>query len=76
MTLADPHSSLADHSSFIDYLMGLAGLSRMVQALAAGGDGDRVVEGAGADDLVHVLLGIASIGSAVETLAEPPGTSQ
>ena len=51
--------------------MGLAGLARVVHALAAdGADVDRAVRYA--DDFVHVLLGIASLGDAIEALAGDP----
>ena len=42
MTLTDPRDALAEQSSFISYLVGLAGLARVVHALAA--DGDRRVD--------------------------------
>jgi hypothetical protein len=70
MTLTDPREALADQSSFIDYLVGLAGLARMVHTLAA--DGEAHSEPArDSADFVHVLLGIASLGSSIERLAEP-----
>ncbi len=72
MTLTDPREALAEQSSFIGYLMGLASLSQVVHALA---DGDRRADpSADADDLVHVLLGVARIGEAIKRLAEtaPP----
>ena len=69
MTLTDPREALADQSSFISYLIGLAGLARVVHALAA--DGDRRADPSrDADDFVHVLLGLASLGDAIERLAE------
>jgi|1186.fasta_scaffold11850_4 hypothetical protein len=68
MTLTDPREALADQSDFIGYLVGLAGVARMVHTLAA--DGDRRAEGPrDADDFVHVLLGLASIGAAIERFA-------
>ena len=66
MTLTDPVAALADDCSFISYLTGLAGLGRLVHAVA---DPDRTGAGA-ADDFVHLLLGIASLGSSIEALAE------
>lgn len=68
MTLTDPREALAQQSTFISYLMGVAGLSRVVHALA---DGDHSAERPdNADDFVDVLLGIASLGDAVDRLAE------
>jgi hypothetical protein len=68
MTLADPREALADQSDFIGYLVGLAGLARVVHTLAA--DGDRRAGGPrDPGDFVHVLLGLASIGAAIERFA-------
>jgi len=68
MTLTDPREALADQSNFIGYLVALAGVARVVHALAA--DGDRRAGGPrDSDDFVHVLLGLASIGAAIERLA-------
>jgi hypothetical protein len=69
MTLTDPRDALADQSDFIGYLLGLAGLARVVHTLAddGGGRGGGLRE---ADDFVHVLLGFASIGAAIERLAD------
>ncbi|MGH3552402.1 MAG: hypothetical protein ACRDT5_07385, partial [Mycobacterium sp.] len=68
MTLTDPRDTLADQSNFIGYLLGLAGLARVVHALAA--DGDRRSEPPrDSDDFVHVLLGVASLGEAIQRLA-------
>jgi hypothetical protein len=68
MTLTDPREALADQSDFIGYLVGLTGLARMVHALAADGEGH--AEGPrDPDDFVHVLLGLASTGAAIERLA-------
>ena len=65
MTLTDPREALADQSSFIGYLVGLAGLARVVHTLAA--DGDRRSDPPrDSDDFVHVLLGLASLGEAIE----------
>ncbi len=66
MTLTDPVAALADDCSFIGYLTGLAGLGRLVHAVAGP---DPHTTGA-CDDFVHLLLGIASLGSAIEALAE------
>jgi hypothetical protein len=69
MTLIDPCDALAEQSNFIGYLMGLAGLAQVVHQLA---DGDRRAEPpSDADDFVHVLLGIASLGHGIGQLAQP-----
>jgi len=70
MTLTDPRQAFADQSSFIDYLVGLAGLARVVHTLAADG-APRSEPPRDSDDFVHVLLGLASVGAAIERLAEP-----
>ncbi|OBA60256.1 hypothetical protein A5647_14925 [Mycobacterium sp. 1100029.7] len=70
MTLTDPREALADQSSFIDYLLGLAGAARVVRTLA---DDDRRAGLPGhADDFVYALLGLASAGAAVDRLAGFP----
>jgi hypothetical protein len=70
MTLTDPRDGLAEQSSFVGYLLGLAGLARMVHALASGAS---ITPNAprDADDVVYVLLGVASLGHAIERIAEP-----
>jgi hypothetical protein len=68
MTLTDPREALADQSEFVGYLVGLAGVSQLVQTLAADG-GRRAGGPRDSDDFVHVLLGLASIGAAIERLA-------
>jgi hypothetical protein len=67
--LTDPRPALAEQSSFIGYLLGLAGLARAVRVLAADGhsQADTPRE---ADDFGYLLLGIASVGGAIERLAE------
>lgn len=67
--LTDPREALAEQSNFIGYLVGLAGLDRVVHALAAD-DHRRADTPREADDLVHVLLALASLGEAIERLAE------
>lgn len=68
MTLTDPREALAEQSHFIGYLVGLAGLGQVIRALAddrhhrAGGSHDP-------DDFVHALLGLASVGGAIERIA-------
>lgn len=74
MTLTDPRQALADQSTFIDYLLALAGLAQAVRSL---GDqrGDRAQPDCAPDDFVHLLLGIASLGATIERLgatATPP----
>jgi hypothetical protein len=72
MTLTDPCDALAEQSSFIGYLTGLASVSRMVHALA---DHDRQTGPLGdADDLVSVLLGLASLGDTIQRLISPVAT--
>jgi hypothetical protein len=68
VTLTDPREALADQSSFIDYLVGLAGLARVVHTLAADSD-HRPASPRDSDDFVHVLLGFASLGEAIEGIA-------
>ncbi|MGB9226449.1 hypothetical protein [Mycobacterium sp.] len=68
MTLTDPRDALADQSNFIGYLLGLAGLARVVRTLAADG-APRSGPPPDSDDFVHVLLGLASLGEAIERLA-------
>jgi hypothetical protein len=71
MTLTDPREALADQCNFIGYLLGLAGLARVVHTLAA--DGERRSDPVGGqNDFVHVLLGLASVGGAIEGLANSP----
>lgn len=70
MTLTDPREALADQSSFIDYLLGLTGVAHLVHALA---DDPRHHDiDCPADDVVHLLLGFASIGRTIEHLGAPP----
>lgn len=74
MTLTDPREALADQSNFIGYLVGLAGVARMVHTLA---DDDRRSDTChGPDDFVHVLLGLASLGAAIERIANPATAQQ
>jgi hypothetical protein len=70
MTLSDPRQSLADQSDFIGYLVGLAGLARIVHKLAE--DGDRACDPRlDPDDFVYALVGVASVGAAITQLANP-----
>lgn len=74
MTLTDPREALADQSNFIGYLVGLAGVARMVHTLA---DDDRRSDTRrGPDDFVHVLLGLASLGAAIERIANSATAQQ
>ena len=68
MTLTDPREALADQSNFIGYLVGVAGLGRVVKSLAAD-DNRRSGTSLDADDFVHMLLGIASLAAGIERLA-------
>jgi hypothetical protein len=69
MTLTDPREALAEQSSFVSYLLGLASLAGVVHALAADGV-HRADAPRDADDFVHILLSFASLGGAVKRLAE------
>ena len=75
MTLTDPREALADQSSFIDYLVGLAGVARVVRALAAEGD-RRPGPDRDAGDFEYVLLGLAGLGKAIERLSNPSGAQR
>ncbi|HEX4430556.1 MAG TPA: hypothetical protein VHZ96_14910 [Frankiaceae bacterium] len=69
--LSDPRPALAEQSSFIGYLLGLAGLARAVRALAADGHSQaETPREAEADDFGYLLLGVASVGDAIDRLAE------
>lgn len=70
MTLIDPRDALAEQSTFIGYLTGLAGLGRIVHDLADHAPRTEVT--GRTDDLVDLLLGLARLGAAVERLAPPP----
>jgi hypothetical protein len=77
MTLTDPREALADQADFIGYLLGLAGLARVVHTLAADGQSNEASRTGGSrepDDFVHVLLGLASIGAAIEGIASSAKT--
>jgi hypothetical protein len=70
MTLTDPIAALADDCSFIGYLVGLAGLGRVVRTLAGDSEADT---SRAADDFVHLLLGLAGMGAGIESLGRQPG---
>jgi hypothetical protein len=74
MTLTDPREALADQSSFIGYLVGLAGVAGVVHTLAD--DDRRTGTPREPDDFVYVLLGLASVGAAIERLAGVPPAQQ
>jgi hypothetical protein len=76
MTLTDPREDLAEQSSFVGYLMGLAGLAQVVHTLGAPDAGCRADPPREADDFVHVLLGVASLGQEIEGLVEAVGMQQ
>jgi hypothetical protein len=76
--LSDPRDAMAEQNGVVQALVGLAGIARMVRALAASpatGCAGREV-----DDAIHLLMGLVSLGDAVERLgatspggeAEPP----
>ena len=67
--MTDPCDALAEQSSFIGYLMGLAALGRVVQAMAVEGRPGPQPPGE-PDDLVDVLVGIAGLGEAIRQMAE------
>ncbi|WP_333892770.1 hypothetical protein [Mycolicibacterium gadium] len=67
MTLTDPREALADQSNFIGYLVGLAGIAQVVNALADGHLGSAQCRDP--DDFVYALLGLASVGAGIERLA-------
>ena len=68
--LVDPRDAFAEHGSVVHALTGLVGLTRMVRALAEH-DGRRAGDPGVADEFVHLLLGVASLGAAVQHLAQP-----
>jgi hypothetical protein len=73
MSLSDPRPALAEHSSLVDYLCGVAALARLVDDLA----GDASPESRGtADDFVYLLLGVSSLGAAIGRLADVPAGPQ
>ena len=69
MTLTDPRQALAEQSSFVGYLLGLASMARAIRELGAD-DTRRADPPSEADDFVHVLLGIASLGEKIELLGK------
>ncbi|MBB5164466.1 hypothetical protein [Mycobacterium sp. AZCC_0083] len=75
MTLTNPREALADQSNFIGYLLGLSGMARAVRELAAD-DNRRTDAPRDADDFLHALLGIASLGELIERLGESTPAQQ
>jgi hypothetical protein len=73
MMLTDPSDDLTAQNDFVDSLVGLAALGRIVRALAVA-DRSAPAPAPEADDFVHLLLGIASLGAAVERMGStsPP----
>lgn len=67
MTLTDPRGALGDQSSFIDYLIGLAGIGRLVRTLAD--TGSAPAPSVDADDFTYLLLGLASLGATIKRMA-------
>jgi hypothetical protein len=74
--LTDPPELLAEQSSFVNGLVGLAGLAEVVRALAAADGARATTPATEADDWVHLLLGVASLGTAVGQLAPAAATDQ
>ncbi len=76
MTLTDPREALADQSNFIGYLVGLAGLAQVVHDPGRRRRPPSWEPPAESDDFVHVLLGLASLGAAIERLADSHGATE
>lgn len=74
MTLTDAREALAEQSHFIDYLVGLAGLARVVHALAD--DDHRSDPPRAPDDFVHALLGLAALGATIDRIANSTTAQQ
>jgi hypothetical protein len=70
MSLSRPREALAEQSSFVGYLVAVAGIGRTVRTLAvdpAPGCPERTCD---SDDFLYLLLGLAGLGSTVERLGE------
>lgn len=65
MKLSDPRPALAERSPLIGYLVGLAALAQMIDVLALDSHRGSALP---ADDFVHLLLGVASLGKSIEHL--------
>jgi len=66
--LIDPRDAFAEQGSFVNALVGLVGLARMVRALADQ-DGHSTPGGGQPDEFVNLLLAVVSLGDAVDRLA-------
>lgn len=73
--LTDPREALTEQNSFVNGLVGLAGLAQVIRVLAAD-DSRRVTTSMEADDFVHLLLAVASLGEAVGHLAAPAAANE
>ena len=70
MRLTDPETALADQNDVVTAMTGLAGLARLVRALAEAPSPAAEPP----DDFVYLLLGVARLGAAVErTVAKATG---
>jgi hypothetical protein len=71
--LTDPRAAHAEQNNFAHCLVGLAGLERMVRALADD-EQRQPATSREADDFVYLLLALASLGETVGLLARsaPP----
>jgi hypothetical protein len=67
--LTDPQDALAEQNTVATALTGIVGMARTVRALAAAGPTETAPHEV--DDLVHLLLGVASLGEAIARLAAP-----
>jgi hypothetical protein len=67
--LTDPQDALAEQNTVAAALTGIVGMARTVRALAAAGPTDPTPHEA--DDLVHLLLAVASLGEATARLTAP-----
>jgi hypothetical protein len=65
----DTRDAFAEQGSFVNALAGLAGLARMVRALADQ-DGHPAPGSGQPDEFVHLLLAVVSLGDAVDHLAQ------
>jgi len=65
--LSDPQTAFAE-ATFVNGLLGLACLAQAVRALAAPGRAPSAPAGK-ADDFIHLLLAVISLGESIERLA-------
>jgi hypothetical protein len=73
--LTNPREALAEQSSFVNGLVGLAGLAQVVRALAAD-ESRRATTSREADDFIHLLVAVASLGEAVGHLTAPTAANE